>query len=101
MRAEIDDIGVDVVKTGLLGAAPTIAAVADVMAGLDGHVPIVIDTVMVEKGGESLLAAGAVSTLKRRFLPMAALVTPSIPERSAHSRAGNGSGRQCRYQGSR
>src|SRR3546814_10816802 len=65
MRAVIDDIGVDVVKTGMLGDAPTIEAVADVMAGLDGHVPTVIDTVMVAKGGASLLAADAVSTLKR------------------------------------
>src|SRR3546814_20591521 len=74
------DIGVDVVKTGMRGDAPTIEAVADVMAGLDGHVPIVIDPVMVAKGGASLLAADAVSTLKRRLLPMAALVTPNIPE---------------------
>src|SRR3546814_4032735 len=83
MRAVIDDIGVDVVKTGMLGDAPTIEAVADVMAGLDGHVPIVIDPVMVAKGGASLLAADAVSTLKRRLLPMAALVTPNIPELEA------------------
>src|SRR3546814_14389023 len=50
MRAVIDDIGVDVVKTGMLGDAPTIEAVADVMAGLDGHVPIVIGPVLVAKG---------------------------------------------------
>src|SRR3546814_13998623 len=67
----------------MLGDAPTIEAVADVMAGLDGHVPIVIDPVMAAKGGASLLAADAVSTLKRRLLPMAALVTPNIPERAA------------------
>src|SRR3546814_16467942 len=80
MRAVIDDIGVDVVKTGMLGDAPTIEAVADVMAGLDGHVPIVIDTVMVAEGGASLLAAAAVNTLKRRLLPRATPVTPHIPE---------------------
>lgn len=83
MRAVIDDIGVDVVKTGMLGDAPTIEAVADVMAGLDGHVPIVIDPVMVAKGGASLLAADAVNTLKRRLLPRATLVTPNIPELEA------------------
>src|SRR3546814_17424378 len=38
---------------------------------------------MVAKGGASLLAADAVSTLKRRLLPMAALVTPNIPELEA------------------
>src|SRR3546814_10131741 len=67
----------------MLGAAPTIEAGADVMGGLDGHVPIVIDPVMVAKGGASLLAAAAVSTLQRRLLPMAALVTPNIPELEA------------------
>src|SRR3546814_2214832 len=67
----------------MLGDAPTIEAVADVMAGLDGHVPIVIDPVMWAKGGASLLATDAVITLKRRLLPMAALVTPNIPELEA------------------
>ncbi|WP_083578967.1 bifunctional hydroxymethylpyrimidine kinase/phosphomethylpyrimidine kinase [Tardibacter chloracetimidivorans] len=83
MRAVIDDIGVDVIKTGMLGDAPTIEAVADVLARLDGHVPIVIDPVMVAKGGASLLAADAVNTLKRRLLPRATLVTPNIPELEA------------------
>src|SRR3546814_12445427 len=83
MRAVIDDIGVDVVKTGMLGDAPTIEAVADVMAGLDGHVPIVIDQVMVAKGGASLLATDAGRTLKRRLTPQAAHVPPNIPELEA------------------
>src|SRR3546814_20851691 len=93
MRAVIDDIGVDVVKTGMLGDAPTIEAVADVMAGLDGHVPIVIDPVMVAKGGASLLAEDAVNTLKRRLLPRATLVTPN---RSGASRVGNECVSTCR-----
>lgn len=83
MRAVIDDIGVDVIKTGMLGDAPTIEAVADVLARLDGHVPIVIDPVMVAKGGASLLDASAVATVKSRLIPLAALITPNLPEAEA------------------
>lgn len=83
MRAVIDDIGVDAVKTGMLGDAATIAAVADVLAGLDQNVPIVVDPVMVAKGGASLLADAAIGALLERLLPLATLVTPNIPELEA------------------
>ena len=83
MRAVIDDIGVDAVKTGMLGDAATITAIADVLAGLDRNVPIVVDPVMVAKGGASLLADAAVGALKERLLPLATLVTPNIPELEA------------------
>lgn len=84
MRAVIDDIGVDCVKLGMLGSAEVIAAVADVLRGLT--VPIVLDPVMVAKGGASLLddaedgrAVAALMTL----LPLAAIVTPNTPELAA------------------
>src|SRR3546814_15613801 len=80
MRAVIDAIGVDVVKTGMLGDAPTIEAVADVTAGRDGHLPIVFDPVMVAKGGASLVAADGVTTLQRPLRPTAALVTSTITQ---------------------
>ncbi len=83
MRAVIDDIGVDAVKTGMLGDAATIEAVAGVLESLKDRVPIVIDPVMVAKGGASLLADDAVDALKERLLPLATLVTPNIPELEA------------------
>lgn len=83
MRAVIGDIGVDAVKTGMLGDAATIAAVAEVLGELKGRVPVVVDPVMVAKGGASLLVDEAVGALKERLLPLATLVTPNVPELEA------------------
>ena len=80
MRAVIDDIGVDAVKLGMLGSAGTIAAVAEVLCGLT--VPIVLDPVMVAKGGARLLDDDAVAALMA-LLPLAAIVTPNTPELAA------------------
>src|SRR3546814_8762537 len=76
MRAVIEDIGVDAIKTGMLGDAATIDAVVGVLEGLKGSVPIVVDPVMIAKGGASLLPDAAVGALKDRLLPLATLVTP-------------------------
>lgn len=71
------DIRVDAAKIGMLGTAPIISAVADALAGLD--VPIVLDPVMVAKGGDRLLQAEAVAAL-RAALPLASVITPNLPE---------------------
>ena len=81
MRACIDDIGIDAVKIGMVGAAETVIAVADVLAGL--RVPIVLDPVMMAKGGASLLSDDAVLALIERLLPLATIVTPNTPELAA------------------
>ncbi len=78
MRACIDDLGVDAVKIGMIGGVETIIAVADVLAGL--RVPIVLDPVMVAKGGASLIDDEAVWALVERLLPLATVVTPNTPE---------------------
>jgi hydroxymethylpyrimidine/phosphomethylpyrimidine kinase len=78
IAAVLDDIGADAVKIGMLGDAATIHAVADALAAVT--VPIVLDPVMVAKGGASLLADEAVGALVERLLPRAALLTPNVPE---------------------
>ncbi len=80
MRSVIDDIGVDAVKLGMLGSADVIAAVAEVLRGV--RVPIVLDPVMVAKGGASLLDDDAVAALIA-LLPLSAVVTPNTPELAA------------------
>ena len=60
-RAVLDDIGADVIKTGMLGGADVVEAVAALLeqAGL----PAVVDPVMIAKGGAALLEPhGALST---------------------------------------
>jgi hydroxymethylpyrimidine/phosphomethylpyrimidine kinase len=79
------DIGADVVKTGMLGDAATIDTVCDALADFAPGVPLVLDPVMVAKGGHHLLAIEAVGTLRRRLLPRAAVITPNLPEAEALS----------------
>lgn len=77
----LEDLGADVVKTGMLGGAAVIDAVC---AALEGRgLPLVLDPVMVAKGGASLLAEEAIAHLKRRLLPLASLLTPNLPEAEA------------------
>jgi len=78
IRACIDDIGVDAIKIGMIGGAETVRAVAAALAGVG--VPIVLDPVMVAKGGASLLDDDAAGALVELLLPMAAVVTPNTPE---------------------
>jgi hydroxymethylpyrimidine/phosphomethylpyrimidine kinase len=76
----LSDIGADAVKTGMLHSAAVIEVVA---AGIERHaagVPLVVDPVMVAKGGHRLLLTEAEAALRDRLLPMAALITPNLPE---------------------
>ncbi len=77
-RAVLDDIGADVIKTGMLGDAEVVELVAQLLdsAGL----PAVIDPVMVAKGGARLLADDAVAPVKSLLVRRAALLTPNAPE---------------------
>jgi hydroxymethylpyrimidine/phosphomethylpyrimidine kinase len=76
--AVFDDIGVDAAKTGMLFSASTIETVADALA--DRDVPLVVDPVMVASSGAKLLQDEAVEVLVRRLFPLAAIVTPNLPE---------------------
>jgi hydroxymethylpyrimidine/phosphomethylpyrimidine kinase len=80
MRVVLEDIGADVVKTGMLVDAPTIDAIADELDASAGKAKLVIDPVMVAKGGAELLDPDAVSTLKRRLLMRASIITPNLRE---------------------
>jgi hydroxymethylpyrimidine/phosphomethylpyrimidine kinase len=78
-RAVLDDIGADALKTGMLGDAAMVEAVARVLDSASGA-PAVVDPVMVAKGGASLLAEQAVDALRSLMIPRAALLTPNAPE---------------------
>jgi hydroxymethylpyrimidine/phosphomethylpyrimidine kinase len=80
MRSVLDDLGADAIKTGMLGDAATVELVASVLAMHAPGVPLVVDPVMVAKGGASLLAEAAVAHIRAVLLPMATLLTPNLPE---------------------
>lgn len=72
------DIRIDAAKIGMLGSAAIVEAVAQALQGLAA--PVVLDPVMVAKGGDRLLAFDAVAALRDRLLPMATVLTPNLPE---------------------
>ncbi|MFQ6753478.1 bifunctional hydroxymethylpyrimidine kinase/phosphomethylpyrimidine kinase [Cereibacter sphaeroides] len=78
LQAIFADVRVDAVKIGMLGTAAVTEAVAAELAGQAA--PIVLDPVMVAKGGDRLLAAEAVAALRSRLMPLARIVTPNLPE---------------------
>jgi hydroxymethylpyrimidine/phosphomethylpyrimidine kinase len=77
--AVLDDIGANAVKTGMLASAGIVDAVASQMERR-GVSNLVVDPVMVAKGGDKLLHDEAVAALKERLLPLALVVTPNLPE---------------------
>jgi hydroxymethylpyrimidine/phosphomethylpyrimidine kinase len=83
MRAVLPDIGADCVKIGMLHRADVIDAVCAVLGELVPGVPLVVDPVMVAKGGHSLLAQDAEQALRAGMIPLASLLTPNIPEAEA------------------
>lgn len=79
--AVLDDLGADAVKTGMLGSAAVVAAVADALAAHRVR-RLVVDPVLHVSGGRSLLGRGGIAVLVRRLLPLAEIVTPNLAEAS-------------------
>jgi hydroxymethylpyrimidine/phosphomethylpyrimidine kinase len=79
----LSDIGADVIKTGMLGTADVIETVCGALDRFGAGIPLVVDPVMVAKGGHALLADDAVAVLRRLLLPKAAVITPNLPEAEA------------------
>ena len=75
----VDDIGVHAAKTGMLSSAAIIATVADAVERY-GIGNLVVDPVMVAKGGAKLLRDDAVTAMRDLLMPLAAVVTPNLPE---------------------
>lgn len=78
LEAVLAEFTVAAVKTGMLHDAPTIRAVAELLAG--HQMPMVVDPVMVASSGAVLLPVEVVGELCDRLLPMAAWITPNLPE---------------------
>ena len=80
MTVVLEDIGADVIKTGMLHNVGVIRTISDTIEDLGGGPSLVIDPVMVAKGGHSLLQSSAVDALKNELIRMADVLTPNIPE---------------------
>jgi hydroxymethylpyrimidine/phosphomethylpyrimidine kinase len=82
INAVVTDIGADATKIGMLANAGIASTVADAIDRY-GLQNVVLDTVMLAKGGASLLEAEAVDVLTKRLIPLASLVTANAPEAEA------------------
>jgi hydroxymethylpyrimidine/phosphomethylpyrimidine kinase len=78
--AVLEDIGVDGLKTGMLSSADIITTVAERIRYWRLEPMLVVDPVMVAKSGDRLLSEDAVNALVHRLLPLAAVLTPNLPE---------------------
>ena len=75
----LDDIGADGVKIGMLHNASIIKCVYSILKKYKLK-NIVLDPVMVAKGGTKLINNSSIKYLKKLLLPLSNLVTPNIPE---------------------
>ncbi|RFC63743.1 bifunctional hydroxymethylpyrimidine kinase/phosphomethylpyrimidine kinase [Fulvimarina endophytica] len=81
IEAIVEDIRIDAIKIGMLGDVETTLLVAELLAQIDA--PVVVDPVMIAKGGDRLLSEDAVAALRDHLLPRASLLTPNLPEAAA------------------
>jgi hydroxymethylpyrimidine/phosphomethylpyrimidine kinase len=89
VRAVLEDLPVRAVKTGMLGTAEVIAAVAEALDAAAG-LPLVVDPVMVATSGHRLLDEDAEGALRRLLLPRAQVLTPNLAEAAVLSGRGPG-----------
>jgi hydroxymethylpyrimidine/phosphomethylpyrimidine kinase len=83
MRAVLNDLGADAIKTGMLGDAAAITAITRTLAELAPGLPLVVDPVMIAKGGGALLVPDAIDALKTQLIARSTLLTPNLPEAEA------------------
>jgi hydroxymethylpyrimidine/phosphomethylpyrimidine kinase len=76
----LDDIGADAIKTGMLYDEAIINVLADALEARGKPIKLVVDPVMLAKGGASLIDPSAVAALKRRIVNLATIITPNLLE---------------------
>jgi hydroxymethylpyrimidine/phosphomethylpyrimidine kinase len=76
----LEDIGADAIKTGMLYDESIINALADAIEHYGKPIKLVIDPVMVAKGGAPLIEPGALAALKRRIINLSTIITPNLTE---------------------
>lgn len=83
IEAVMSDLGADTWKIGMMGSADHVRAVMEAWYAVGDGAPVVLDPVMIAKGGASLLADDAIAVIRDEFMPVAAIVTPNAPEAEA------------------
>lgn len=76
------DLKIRACKTGMLADTATVETVVANLKKYDFG-PLVVDPVMIAKGGAHLLTDEAIATVREQLLPLADLITPNLPEAQA------------------
>lgn len=79
VRAVMDDLPPDAIKTGMLSSRRVVSKVAELMAEYRVE-NLVVDPVMVSTGGDPLIDPEAVGVVRDKLLPLARIVTPNLRE---------------------
>lgn len=82
LEAVFADVHVDAIKVGMVGGSDTIRVVAAALRQ-SGVRHIVVDPVMIAKGGHALLADEDVAVVREELVPIAYVLTPNLPEAAA------------------
>lgn len=80
LEAVLSDLPIDVIKTGMLHTPAIIELLAEYLSEQPRLIPLVVDPVMVAKGGAQLLELDAIQTFVRDIIPQSYLLTPNLPE---------------------
>jgi hydroxymethylpyrimidine/phosphomethylpyrimidine kinase len=83
IEAVMSDLGCDTWKIGMMGSAAHVRAVVEAFYAVGDGAPVVLDPVMIAKGGASLLEEDAIDIIRNELMPIAAIVTPNAPEAEA------------------
>ena len=82
IRMVAADVRIDAIKIGMIADAVIAKAVAEEVGALS-DVQVILDPVMIAKGGAPLLAEEAMSCLCEELVPLADILTPNLPEAAA------------------
>lgn len=82
MKAVLEDIGADSIKTGMLPSIEIVEAVADELTSMGTFPSLIVDPVLVATSGDVLAEAGVAQALAGRLFPLATIVTPNVHEAS-------------------
>ena len=83
IKSIFSDIRVNAIKVGMIATAEIASAVARTLRSVGSSTAIVVDPVMVAKGGSPLLQPDAVISLTNELLPLASIITPNLEESAA------------------
>ena len=79
LQAVLEGFPIKAIKTGMLFSAEIIAAIVETLSAYP-RVPLVIDPVFAATSGSKLIEDDAIRELREKLFPLAALITPNIPE---------------------